>query len=293
MKIFSSYHPVVLLCYFLSVTVMVMFTAHPVLLAEALLGGICFCTVLERGNQFFRNLAFYVPLFLMIAVVNPLFSHNGMTPLFFLNGNPVTLEAILYGIDIAVMLVAVMYWCKCYNIIMTSDKFIYLFGKAVPKISLILSMALRFIPLFKIQMKKVSVAGKAMGLYSSKSRVDKVRSGMRVFSVMVTWSLENAVETSDAMKARGYGLKGRSHFSLFRFTARDAVLLSLTILLTAIVLTGTGLGSTAFLFYPKITHMSFTPFSVVVYVAFGVLCFLPFLIEVKENMKWKYFVSKI
>ena len=293
MNIFSSYHPAALLIYFLSVTVIAMFTAHPVLLAEALLGGVCLLAVLERRRQFFSNLLFYIPLFLMIAVTNPLFSHNGVTPLFFLNGNPVTLEAILYGADIAAMLVAVIYWCKCYSIIMTSDKFLYLFGKAIPKLSLILSMALRFIPLFKQQIKKVSAAQKAMGLYTSESMVDKMRGAIRVFSVMVTWSLENAVETGDAMKARGYGLKGRTHFSLFRFTRRDAMLLGGTLLLAAVVLTGTALGFVQYGFYPRLSGVGRTPLDLSIYLAFGVLCVLPFYIEIKENIKWNYFVSKI
>ena len=87
MNAFSSYHPAVLMAYFIAVLLVAMFTQNPVLLGLALLGGISFCTLLERPKDFLHNMAFYVPLFLMIAVTNPLFSHNGVTPLFFLNGN--------------------------------------------------------------------------------------------------------------------------------------------------------------------------------------------------------------
>lgn len=293
MKIFSTYHPAVLLFYFLGVIAIAMFTAHPVLLTPALLGGMLFCALLESRRQFLNNLLFYIPLFLLIAVTNPLFSHNGSTPLFFLNGNAVTLEAVLYGLNIAAVLVGVLYWFKCYSIIMTGDKFIFLFGKAIPKLSLVLSMALRFIPLFKAQIKRVSAAQKAMGLYTGKGMVDKLRGGMRVFSVMVTWSLENAVETGDAMKARGYGLHGRSQFSLFRFTAQDGILLGSALVLTAVVLTGMALGVTDFQFYPGLSKIDLSPFALATYMAFGALCMLPFFVELKENIKWKYFVSKI
>ena len=141
MNTFASYHPAVLMLYFIAVLLIAMFTQNPVLLALALLGGVSFCTLLERPKDFLHNMAFYIPLFLMIAITNPLFSHNGVTPLFFLNGNPVTLEAVLYGLDIAAMLVAVMYWFKCYNHIMTSEKILFLFGKVIPKLSLLLSTA--------------------------------------------------------------------------------------------------------------------------------------------------------
>lgn len=293
MNMFSSYHPAVLMLYFIAVLLVAMFTANPVLLCLALLGGVCFCTLLERPKNFWHNLAFYIPLFLMIAVTNPLFSHNGVTPLFFLNGNPVTLEAILYGLDIATMLVAVLYWFKCYNHIMTSEKILFLFGKAIPKLSLLLSTALRFVPLFKAQIQKIHQAQKAMGLYASNSYVDKLRSAVRVFSAMLTWSLENAIDTGDSMKARGYGLKGRSHFALFRFTVRDGLLLGTSILLLAFVLLGLMLKETAFSFYPRITAIRSTPLALAAYMAFGVLTFLPFLLEIKERLHWKLLLSHV
>lgn len=293
MKAFSAYHPAVLLLYFLAVLLVAMFTQNPVLLTLALLGGISFCTLLEPPKDFWRNLAFYVPLFLMIAVTNPLFSHNGVTPLFFLNGNPVTGEAILYGLDIATMIVAVMIWFKCYNHIMTSEKILFLFGKWIPKLSLLLSAALRFIPLFKRQIKKIHQAQKAMGLYAGQSYVDKLRGGIRVFSAMLTWSLENAVDTGDSMRARGYGLKGRSHFALFRFTVQDGLLLGAAAVLLAAVLAGMALKETAFSFYPRISVLRSTPFALAAYAAFGLLAFLPFIIDIEENLKWKYTISKI
>ena len=35
--------------------------------------------------------------FLLMAFANPLLVHNGETVLFFMNDNPVTLEAMIYG----------------------------------------------------------------------------------------------------------------------------------------------------------------------------------------------------
>jgi energy-coupling factor transport system permease protein len=293
MRSFETIHPAPAFIYFIAVLLVAMFTSHPVILAEALTGAICFCTILEHGKGFFKNMAFYIPLFILISLTNPLFSHNGMTPLFFMNGNAVTKEAILYGVAIAAMLVAVMIWCKCYSFIMTSDKFLYLFGKVIPKLSLVLSMALRFIPLFKTQIKRVNRTQKAMGLYTSKSFTDKFRSATRVFFVMITWSLENAVETGDSMRARGYGLKGRTNYSIFRWSSRDVMLLSESVVLIMTVLAGKALGGIDYFFYPRVTEITTSPLSLLVYIAFGALAFLPFIMELEENLKWKYFVSKI
>ena len=292
-KAFGSYHPIPLMVYFLSVIITAMFIINPVMLITALLGGICFYAKLQRGRIFWSDIAFYIPMFLMIAVTNPLFSHNGVTPLFFLNGNPVTLEAVLYGADIAIMLVAIVYWCKCYSIIMTTDKFLYLFGKAIPKLSLVLSMALRFIPRFKTQIKQISNAQKAMGLYTSESFIDKIRSGCRVFMSIISWSLENSIETGSSMKARGYGLKGRTNFSVFRFTSNDYILLAVSVVLIAATGAGLALKAVDFSFYPRISSVLLQPISIITYISFGILSFLPFMIELKESIKWKCYISKI
>lgn len=293
MKSFGRYHPATLIFYFLSILLISMFVWNPVIQLSSLFGGIFFCASIQNRRENLANIGFFLPLFFLVTVTNPLFSHNGITPLFFMNGNPVTLEAFVYGAAIAVMIIGVMLWCKCYNEIMTTDKFLYLFGKTIPKLSLIISMALRFVPLFKRQLKRVNNSQKALGLYSSKSYFDRLKYSARVLMAMITWSLENSIETSASMKARGYGIKGRTTFSLFRFYPEDGLLLGISIFLLLISLIGTALGVTSFYYYPKISTVDFSLPAVITYSSFTLLSFLPFIIEIKEKILWKYYVSKI
>jgi energy-coupling factor transporter transmembrane protein EcfT len=91
---------------------------------------------------------------------------------------------------------------------MTSDKFVYLFGRIIPSMSLLLSMTLRFVPRFIAQIKVVSNAQKCVGRDASNGGVvQRVRNAITILSIMVTWALENAIETADSMKSRGYGLR--------------------------------------------------------------------------------------
>ncbi len=293
MKAFSGYHPLTLLIYFLSVLMTAMFLWNPVIQLEALLGAGLFAAMLQNGKETAGDILFYIPLFIMAALANPLFSHNGVTILFFMNGNPVTAEAFIYGIALAVTLIAVLLWCKCYSIIMSSDKFIYLFGRAIPKLSLVLSMALRFVPLFKRRFHKVRKAQRAMGMYSSKSYTDRLKGTLLTFSAVTSWSLENAMETSASMKARGYGLAGRSNFSIFRFAPHDFLLLAFNVLLMLGTLMGAAFGELEFYYYPQISGSSLSVPGLLAYVCFGVLTLLPFIIELKEKILWKYFISKI
>ena len=293
MKAFGAYHPAVLFCYFCTVLLIGMFAANPAISLAALLGASLFCAMLTKGRAHGSNLAFYFAMFMLIAVTNPLFSHNGVTPLFFLNGNAVTLEALLYGVFLSVMILGILLWCHCYGEIMTSEKFLYLFGALIPKLSLVLSMALRFLPLFVQRMHSVSAVQKTLGQYSGKSLVGRAQNTLRVFGAVIAWSFEHAMETAASMKARGYGQKGRTHFSLFSFTVRDGVLLSVCAGLFFTVLFGIARGVCTFSFYPRIASLPRTPLACAVYIAFAVLSLLPFLIEVKEAVVWKYCVSKI
>ena len=290
---FSRFHPVPLFCYFISLMLFTMFTQNPIMLLTALLGGICFNAATNTLKRSVSDLKFYAPMFLIIALTNPLFSHNGATPLFFMNDNPVTLEAILCGVNIAVMLTAVMLLCQSFTKVMESDKLLSLLGGLSPKLCTVLSMALRFIPLFKRKWGEIHDAQASMGYFRRESLTDKLVANARVFSALVTWALENSVDTASSMSARGYGLKGKKSFSLFRFTKKDAVLLLAVGLLSAVTLIGVILGKTYFSFYPVITYISADGVAIASYAAFSVLSFLPFIIEVKEALHWKYLRSKI
>ena len=288
-----SLHPIVEMLYFLSVLIITMFAVNPILLIIALLGGMSFFAVLEKKEGLFKILGFYVTIFIVITFTNPLFSHNGATPLFFIYDSPITLEALLYGMNIGVMLVAVISWFRCFNLVMTSDKLLYLFGKVSPKLSIVMSSALRFIPLFKLQVGRIRQIQTAMGLFSTESWTDRLRGSLRVYSALITWALENAIDTGSSMRSRGYGLKHRSQFVMYRFRYTDWIATVLLIILDIIIVISIGEGELDFKFYPgiSITHLGLTQLSA--YLAFGIISFLPVILEIKENVQWKYYRSKI
>ena len=290
---FPSYHPTVLAVYFLSVLLITMFTTNPILLGIAFLGGIGFYLKRDKETRSVKSLCFYLLFFILVSITNPLFSHNGVTPLFFLNGNPVTLEALLYGFDIGLMLIAVIFWFKCFNLVITEEKLLFLFGRSSPKLALLISSVLRFIPLLKEQSKKIRQTQTSMGLFSGDAWIDKLKGTVRVYSSLITWALENAVDTGSSMKARGYGLRGRSVYSLYRFRCADGVMLLLLLGLDTVICSALALGRLAFEFYPQIDVFEFDIHSTAALMAFAILSFLPFIFEVKEDLQWKYYRSKI
>lgn len=293
MNAYSTYHPIILLIYFLSVIFINMLTLNPIVLVISALAAMCYFAVLSVRRVWVSNLAYYMTFFVLITIANPIFSHNGETVLFFLNDRQVTLEAVLYGAAIGGMIVGVIYWCKCFSAVMTSDKTVYLFGRVIPKLSVVLSITLRFIPLLKKKASEISAAQSTLGMYSSNSIVDRVCASMRVFSAVLTWSLENAVDTANSMQARGYGLKGRTSFSIFTFTRRDAIMLAVTAAELAVIIIAAVCGKTAYTYYPTVSGADSSVFAVINYIVIGILMFTPSVIEFRENIKWKFLISKI
>lgn len=294
MKAFENYHPFCLAIYFLLVIVIAVITNNPVMQIEALIGATMFGIMMQKSSEIISDTVFYVLFFILVGIAVPLFTHNGQTPLFFLNDNPVTFEACICGIFVAVIVVTVILWLKNLTQVMSTDKVLYLFGAIIPRLGLAISIVLRFIPLFIKQKRRVKNTQKAMGLYSSASYLDRARGTLRIISSMITWSIENTSEISTAMKARGYGVKRKcTNYSLFRFEIRDGVILGLSILLMAAVYAARLLGRAQFFYYPYIAQLDVSFMAMALYVFYGLMCILPFIIEIKENLKWKYCISKI
>ena len=293
MRDMFSLNPFVAFIYFASVFSFTMFLQNPIFAFIAVFGGMTFFIIVKQTAKTFGSFGFMMGLFLVVVLTNPLFSHNGVTVLFFLNNNPVTVEAIIYGVYLGLMLVAVLIWFRCFNLVITDDKWLYLTAKISPKISLLLSSALRFVPLLKEQSKKIKNAQKAMGLYSSESWFDKLKSVLRVYSALIGWSLEKAVDTGASMKARGYGLKGRTNYSLYKFNKFDLLMLCVILCLDSAVIALIEISEMSFSFYPFIEVSRFGVYQISAVVLFAVMCFLPFILSVKEGVKWKYLKSKI
>lgn len=292
---FSNYHPFVNFFYFGLVFGFTMFFMHPVCLLISLFCAVCYHICLNGRKSVRFLLRYAVTIMLLTAVINPAFNHQGSVILCYLpTENPLTLESILYGIAASVMLVSVLLWFSCYTAVMTSDKFVYLFGRIIPAMSLVLSMTLRFVPKFKAQLKTVKEAQTGMGRDSANGSLWKrFRSAVTCFSIMVTWSLENAIETADSMKSRGYGLKGRTAFSIYTLTDRDKDALFWLAFCGIYLLSGSLSGGLFWRYFPSIRGVLTEPLTVSFQIVYFALCITPIVLDGREERQWRSLQSKI
>ena len=291
MGVLDRRHPASVFFYFAGVMAVAMLTLNPVMLLFSITGGALLLIV--RGRARLSAAAFSLGLFAVMTLINPLFNHNGVTVLFVLGDSPVTLEALYYGAASAAMIIAVLLWCRALSGVLGEDKLLYLFARISPRMALIVSMALRGVGLFSAQARRVRQAQKGLGLYKEDNIVDTIRSDIRVFSILVTWALENGVMTADSMSARGYGTGRRTAFSRWRFTGDDAALLAAGLLLTALSLWGVISGSLDVVYYPAVQWTAMTLKSRLALAGYGILALLPALLEGRERLKWQLLRSRI
>lgn len=107
------------------------------------------------------------------------------------------------------------------------------------------------------------------------------------------WALENGVQTADSMRSRGYGLRGRTHFSLYKIDKRDKLTLSIMGVLIAICMLGYLGGKNTMQFYPYIQMKKIEVIDYIIYLTYIILVFFPIIIEVVEALRWRLLKSKI
>lgn len=290
---FAGFHPLTDLLFFCFVIGFTMFFTHPVCLAVSLICALINAAVLNGKKTALFLLRFVLPMMIFIGVINPVFNHQGATILAYLPwGNPLTLESILYGVFAGVMTGAVMLWFSAFNAVMTSDRLVCLFGRAAPALGLVISMTLRFVPRFFARAREIRAAQESV--YTVRSGfVYKLRGGVRTLSALITLSLEDALDTADSMRGRGYGLKGRTSYSLYRFHARDAAAIAVMTVCAAAMIAMLAVGAVSFRYFPSCKGTLGGIYSVLYYIIFGAVGAAHLIIGIGEGVSWKRSRSRI
>ena len=289
---FSGFHPLVNFIFFVAALGLTMFIQQPVYLLISMISGCAYLLYLRGTKGFLKQVGYLVPILVMMAIMNPMFNHEGVTILWYLpNDNPITMEAICFGLASAVMMGASIVWFNCCNTVFTSDKIIYLFGRVIPALSLMISMTLRFVPRFKNFLQSVLRTQQAM--HKPENTKEKLQQALAAFSATVSWAMEQSIVSADSMKSRGYGGLGRTAFSIYIFEKRDGITIALLALLSAGAALPHILGLMGWTYYPSLSGTLLGPVQILAYLCYGGMCNLPLMINLMEDRKWNALRSKI
>ena len=226
---FARLHPASNFLFFALAMLLGMFFVNPLFLSISALFSLSYYIVL-RGAKGLKSAGGILLAASFISLVSPLLSTYGDKVIFtYGGGRPYTQQALLYGISTGGMFVTVAFWFACYNIIITSEKFMYLFDRLAPTLSLVLSMVLRLVPALQKNCGAVLAARNAVGKSpQNAAKYERICAGATVLSVVISMSLESAIITADSMRCRGYGTTRRTSFAQYKKGRGDVCFIMIT-----------------------------------------------------------------
>lgn len=290
---FRSFHPFLLLVYYIVVIAGITLQQHPVFLSVGFILILLTVFILNEREALkkWSKMIFFLSLFVLI--LTPIFNRNGEIVVFEVFSREFYLEAIIQGLMVAITLSSILALFTTFNSVITSEKFLYLFSRWFPRWTMILMLALRFIPLFRKRLADIQDVQETKGMSIKHGIIRaRARNGMFLMQILLNYSLEEAMQTADSMSARGYGLGKRSKYRFFPWKSRDTFGLVYLVIFSLIIFTGWQLDQSVLIF-----NSSFKPFKVEpnmspYLIAWTLLISLPIWAEGKELMKWQLLQRK-
>lgn len=274
-RAFEGLHPAFAALYFVAVLALSMTLVHPVTLALAAVAGIALNIRLRGATKALLTLAWQIPLLAIIALLNPLFAMMGSTELLRIGDHAIYLESVAYGACMGLLLIATFQWFSNAAAVLTSDKIMLLLGPIAPTVGLLVTMTMRLVPQFV--RRGAVVADARQACTAADANEGALAKRVSQVTVLMGWGMEDSLETSDSMRARGWGAtERRSSYVREDFRAFDAAAcMCLAVLVALCVLCHVAIGM-QFSFYPVMGAWA----APVLYVPFAVLLALPWILEV-------------
>jgi energy-coupling factor transport system permease protein len=285
---FKQMHPFVSFSYYAGVFSLMIMMQHPLFLVLALMIILAINFLEDRLKGLTRWLFFMITTGILIVVLNPFFNERGRYVLFEVIGHRITLEAIVYGSMNALLIIGVMALFVSYNEVMSPNKLLYLFSKFLPQFAVLLMLTLRFIPLMRRRLADISAVQSSRGITLIQGRwVDKAKIGILYVQALLVYSLEEAIQTADSMKVRGYGQGKRSTYEYFHFKKRDGIALFYLVFLFLLDLFGRINGYGYFAIYPVMDSISVTPLEVLSLIFYFLFISFPIMVEMEGYVRWR------
>lgn len=290
----SSCHPVTGFTWYVLVVICSVMLQHPVYMILTLVAAILNYLTLT-GKDGSKLILGMIPLFLFLSCINPVFNTYGERILFTYFGRPYTLEALLYGIVIAAMFLSVLLLFFGSSKVLSSDRFISLFGKMIPSLSLLLVMVLRLLPSYKRKAEQISRARDCIGkgISGNATYREKAENGLIVLGALTGWALESSVVTADSMRSRGFGSTDRTSFQLYRFRMKDGLCMAAFLITFAGTIAGMISGAAKAVYTPQMEIAAIHGSTILPLAAYGILLFTPILLHYLEELKWHILRSGI
>jgi energy-coupling factor transport system permease protein len=188
----------------------------PIVLTGSLAAVVAVALRARVGRELARAAALAVPLALVVALINPIVSQQGLTVLFdgpsvpVLGNVDVTLEALVYGAVAGLRVLVVVLSFALYSACVDPDQVLRLVGRVAPRSALTASLATRAVPLLGRDGRRLAEAYRLRaGVRPPERMRGRLERAATLTRALGAGALERSVELAAALEVKGYGTLGR------------------------------------------------------------------------------------
>ena len=178
------------------------------------------------------------------------------------------------------MTASIVLWMFSFHCVMDTDKLVYLFGRVTPRGALFLAILFRMVPRIKRRARDISTAQSMIGKgIRGEGLLRRIVHSCRMVSILITWTLDDFMETASSMRCRGFGRGKSTAFARYSLEHSDRVVLIVMTILGAVLLDASILGQTKALFNPEIIIPHVSVLGGVSYLSYFLFCMFPYLMD--------------
>ena len=242
---FFRLHPLATVVLFGCEVVLAAFSFQPLCALIAFLGA-QLCTIqLFDTKHAVKQLVWYAPIIILMAIINPFFSASGSTVLYSFGHTQLYVESLMYGATSGLVLVSTLSWLECLFAVVSPLEMLQRSSVRFPGLQLVLSLSVQLMPQLLSdlttarQIQSANTAARRCDSAVQSHQQSRVPSQSRLLSARKTIvqsaatinavcmsALEKSISTFQSIVSRGWGMAGhRSRWSAEVLDAYDTVAL--------------------------------------------------------------------
>ena len=143
---FSRLHPLATVVLFGCEVALAAFSFQPLCALIAFLGA-QLCTIqLFDTKHAVKQLVWYAPIIILMAIINPFFSASGSTVLYSFGHTQLYAESLVYGATSGLVLVSTLSWLECLFAVVSPLEMLQRSSVRFPGLQLVLSLSVQLMP---------------------------------------------------------------------------------------------------------------------------------------------------
>jgi energy-coupling factor transport system permease protein len=177
---------------------------------------------------------FFIPMAIFILIFYPIvYNYGSGTQIHVIGDIYMSFEVFIGGCIMVILMYLVTLLFVSFNAYVDNEKILYLGSKRYPYVSMIGVLAMRLVPYITQRFNDIIKV-----FTYNKKKQGTLKSMGSILIILMGWSLEEFLMIAKSMKARGYGVKKRTTYLMYKLHRIDYTIIIFTLLCSGVLIYG-------------------------------------------------------